>query len=256
VLRLWPEYMTLGVFPGACWLQRSHGATTTEADLHRPAADADLLDAVDALLAQHAGKLSRGARVEVIVSDSLGLTTSLPWQDQLSSASQVRSYARMLLEAQGMLDNAAWAVEGGFRHFGANGMGVALREDWLARLTQIVAAHGLRLRGVLPVSAVAYWQFNKLAARGQSLMVLGESKRLTALVYRNKRLHAIDAQPVLNGMDESGERLCRRLNALHGDMTDIVLWSPTSADLLKGVMSRCTADVDVSVLPLGHWRRN
>lgn len=257
MLRLWPEYLTLGIFRGGCWLQRSHGKPITEADIHRPAAGIDLLDAVQALLAGRAGELRRGTRVEVIVSDSIGLTVALPWQDQLTSVTQLRSYARMLLESQGTLDNAAiWAVEGGFRHFGANGLGVALREDWMDRLVQIFSAHGLRLRGVLPISAIAYWQHNKLVPRGQSLIVLGESNRLSVLVYRNNRLHAIDAQPVLGGVDECAELLCRRLQALYGDMTQIIIWTLTNADQLNNVLSKCLENAEISVLPLGHWRRN
>ena len=252
---LWPEYLTLGVFPGACWLQPASGPMVAAAEIDRAAPHVDMLDAVDALLERRAGGWGKRASVEVVVSDTVGLTVALPWQENLSAPEQVRAYARVLLESQHAIDGKAWTVDAGFRHFRSMGVGVALPEEWLARLTERLALRGLRLRGVLPVSAVAYWQARSLAARGQTVLLLEEGTRATALVYRDKRLHAIDAQPLLGDAGEGGERLCRRLQALYGEVRDVALWSLSDSELLAGAVKRCLPDVSPVKLPVGHWRR-
>jgi hypothetical protein len=193
--------------------------------------------------------------VEVVVSDTIGLTVALPWQQNLSSPEQVRAYARVLLEAQNAIDGKAWTVEAGFRHFRSTGIGVALPEEWLARLVERLALRGLRLRGVLPLSAVAYWQARSLGARGLSVLLMEEGTRATALVYRDQRLHAIDAQPLLCDAGEGGERLCRRLHALYGNVQDVALWSLSDSEVFAGAVKRCLPDVSPVTLPVGHWRR-
>lgn len=252
---LWPEYVTLGVFPGACWLQRGGVAEVPAEAVVSPAAD-NCLDAVDALLERHAGSLGRRARVEVVVSDTLGRTIALPWQAGLTSSSETRAYARMLLEAQGGLDGPSWSVQAAYRHFGAPGFGAALPEDWLNELAQRLSARGLRLRGALPLSAVAYWQTGRMA-NGDSLLLLEEGSRITALVYRNRRLRMIEVQPVYGDSAESGERLCRRVQALYGAgaVRDAVLWSLSDGEALSSAVRRCWPDAGVQRLPLGHWRR-
>lgn len=252
---LWPEYLTLGVFPGACWLQPAGGPMVGLAEIDRPGPHVDVLDAVDALLERRAGGWGKRATVEVVVSDTIGLTVALPWQDNLSTPEQVRAYARVLLESQHAIDGKAWTIDAGFRHFKSMGVGVALPEEWLARLVERLALRGLRLRGVLPVSAVAYWQARRLSARGQSVLLLEEGTRATALVYRDKRLHAIDAQPLLGDAGEGGERLCRRLQALYGNVREVALWSLSDSELFAGAVKRCLPDVAPLTLPVGHWRR-
>lgn len=252
---LWPEYLTLGVFPGACWLQLPGGPMVAGADIDRTSSHLDLLDAVDALLERRAGSWGKRASVEVVVSDTIGLTVALPWQENLSAPEHLRSYARVLLESQHAIDGKAWTVEAGFRHFRNTGVGVALPEEWLARLVERLALRGLRLRGVLPVSAVAYWQAKNVGARGQSLLLIEEATRATALVYRNQRLHAIDAQPLLGDAGEAGERLCRRLQAVYGDVRNVALWSLSETELFAGAVKRCLPQVVPVTLPVGHWRR-
>ncbi|MYM67694.1 hypothetical protein GTP45_12730 [Pseudoduganella sp. FT55W] len=256
MLRLWPEQVTLGVFPNACWLQRGRQTEIAATDVVRPAADAALFDVVDTLLAQRGALFRRGASVDVLVSDAVGATMALPWQDSLGSTTLVRAYARMLLESEGRLDNAAWTVDGGFRHFGGSGLGVALPDDWITQLQQVLGKHGLRLRSALPVSAAAYWQFDRMHRRHQNVLLLDEGSRVTALLYRAKRLYALDVQPLLNDAGENAERLCRRLRALYGEVFDIWIWSLGDGTALAKMVARCLPNAKVNSLALGHWRRN
>lgn len=252
---LWPDYLTLGVFPGACWLQLAGGPMVAEADIDRTVPPLDLLDAVDALLERRAGSWGRRAMVDVVVSDTIGLTVALPWQESLSAPEHLRSYARILLESQNAIDGKAWTVEAGFRHFRSTGVGVALPEEWLARLMERLTLRGLCLRSVLPVSAVAYWQARGLEARGRSLLLIEEATRATALVYQNKRLHAIDAQPLFGDANEGGERLCRRLQAVYGQVQEVALWSLSENKFFAGAVERWLPEVSLVSLPVGHWRR-
>ena len=253
MLRLWPDHLTLGVFPSGCWLQaaRQHKGAALEIEL--PAAGLDPLDAIDALLEKRDGQFVQKARADVLVSDMIGVSTALPWQDNLGSPSLVQSYARMLLESQGRLDGSAWTIAGGFRHFGSAGLGAALPDSWLMRLDSILDKHGLRLRSALPMSAAAYWQFNKLTSRRSCLLLLDEGSR--ALRYSGRKLLALDAQPVLNGLGDNAERLCRRLLALHGAVDEVWIWSLKPDAALAQAVSRCMPDVKINALTLGHWRR-
>jgi hypothetical protein len=246
---LWPEHLTLGVFPRACWF---HGAGTA---IERIAAGVEPLDALDTMLAKQGAHFRRGALVDVLVSDSIGATTALPWQDKLGSAVLVRAYARMLLESDGRLDNAVWTVDGGFRHFGSPGLGAALPDSWVSQLVQVLEKHGLRLRSAVPLSALAYWQFSKLNRRHQSVLLLDEGSRVTALLYRARRLHALDAEPVFAEANENIERLCRRLVALHGDVAEVWAWSIGSVEALTQAVSSCMPTANVNQLALSHWRR-
>lgn len=248
---LWPEKITLGIFPGACWL-RGQGTTV----MGPPAADSGeaLLAALDLMLAQWRGQRRTRIVVDAVVSDAIGVTTVLPWQADLKLASQWEAYARVLFEAQGRPVETGWVVQPGYRRYGAPGFAVAMPGAWLASLAECVAGHGGRLRSALPVSALAYWSDSSQGSQA-SVLLLHEDKRLTALVYFGKRFQTMDVQPVMDDLDGAVQRICRRLEAAHGTINQIRLWSSDDGDAALRPVALHMPATEVLRIPRSRWSR-
>ncbi|MET0264250.1 MAG: hypothetical protein ABW202_01430, partial [Duganella sp.] len=216
------------------------------AQLWRPDPQLDVLDAAEGMLGQYKASRWRKPVVDIIVSDASARTVALPWQEQVSSGAQMRSYARALLESRNAIGGDAWTVNAGFRHFRHAGLGVALPTALLVRLQDRLSPQGMRLRRVLPLSAVAYWQAGMKRIHGQAILFMEEGTRTTALIYRAGRFHAIDAQPLLADAAGAAERLCKRIEALHGKTDAVMIWSLHDVQLFSDSIKRFFPQVTLS----------
>ncbi|WP_373989874.1 hypothetical protein [Duganella sp. BuS-21] len=251
MLRLWPETLHVGLFPGCCWLRC--GA----ADLDIPevarvvSADADLLSSLAAMLEAQGATLRKGSRIDILVSDSVAMLAVLPWQEQLSSPAEMHGYAVACFEQQGIEISDSWTLQTAFRSHRAAGLGYAVRTDWIGRLLAIVQAAGLRLGSVLPVSAAAYWRHRPPSRTKQSTLLLSEAKRLTALSFSGRCLHSIDIEPV-TACSIAGTRLVTRVQAVSGMAPQVGLWAPEGGKP-DGVALAGLPDIELAILPSDRW---
>lgn len=219
----WPESITAGLFPGTSWLRRGSGVTPLAVAPH--AAPEQLLAALDALLNMQEKPLRKGARLQLLVSDSVAAVTVLPWQDLLETQDELRSYARSHFSQQGVQIGEEWILQTGFRHFRANGLAYALPGRWLESVLELLRSRALRLDSVLPASAAAYWRMDGArAADLPDVLLLREQGRLTALVQQRRRLLGTDVQPVAGAESQALTRLLRRIAATHPEVDRVDTW--------------------------------
>lgn len=249
---LWPETIVAGLFPGGCWLQRG-GAELATAGTDQRSTPPQLLAALDAMLAGLPKPLAKRTRIQLLVSDSVASVVQLPWQDLLRSEAEQHGYAMACYERHGMQMTPSWAMQTGFRRFGAPGLAWALPQAWLQDLAAQLEQRGLRLASVLPVSAAAYWRLGGAAARGNRLVLLRENGRLTGLVYRGGQLRGMDVQPVAGGEAASLLRLLKRVGAAHEAPAHVDEWNATGDEPLANHISECFPDAVQRVLPRLAW---
>ncbi|WP_343731851.1 hypothetical protein [Duganella sp.] len=251
MLRLWPDTVQLGLFPDCCWLTRSGMDLQIPGDV-QPVLDArNLLVSLEATLAAHADVLRSGSRVDIVVSDSVAMTAVLPWQEHLRAPAEWQAYAQACFEQQGLEVTGDWTVQTAFRHHRAAGLAFAVRTDWLNQLLSVVQQAGLRLRTLLPLSAAAYWRFRPSMRTHQTMLLIREHQRTTALRFSDRGLQALDIEPVI-ASSVSCERLIKRVQANHGPISNVHLWDACKSGAADDV-SACLPDVDLTVLPRDCW---
>jgi hypothetical protein len=223
VSRLLPEELTIGLFPGGCWLSRRTGVT--ELAIACPVQLSELSLAVDDLFDAQAKPPAKDCGVQLLLSDSIGPTIPLPWQERLTGEAELRAYALACFERRGVVLDDSWVVHADFRHFGASGAAFALPADWVDDVRTRIAARGAVLRMVMPVSASVYWYWRGGRQRAPTLIVLNEEDRLTALLYGQYGLVEVDAQSVMGQRDQAVRRLLLRLVASYAAVREVHLWS-------------------------------
>jgi hypothetical protein len=247
---LWPDKVVCGLFPGQCWLKRA-GVEVALAGGESPDA---MLAALGALLDGQAGKLRKGTKISLMVSDSLGALVALPWHDQLTSPDEVNGYAVACFEKQGIDIGDGWVMHAQFRAPGSMGLAYALPRVWLVSLVALLNARGLQLERVLPVSALAYWRVAKMVGDGQELVLLREAQRTSVLVYDRTGLLGLDVEPVTGNVEESGRRLLRRVAAYYPQMASVLDWSAaTEEGMQPAYIAACFPDVANVAVGRDDW---
>lgn len=249
---LWPESITIGLFPGGSWLLR--GGSTVRVPVEAHAGPGQLLAALDALLAMPDLALRKGARVRLLVSDSAAAVTLLPWQELLDTPAELRSYARSQFSGQGLQIGEDWALQTGFRHFRSAGLAYALPRQWLESVLDRLQGSALRLHSALPVSAAAYWNMDGARASAlPGLLILREHGRLTALVQQGRRLLGTDVQPVAGNEEHALTRLLRRIAAVHPAVARVDTWCAAGEEVAGERIAACFPDAALRALPHRRW---
>ncbi|WP_373987772.1 hypothetical protein [Duganella sp. BuS-21] len=251
MLRLWPETLQAGLFSGGCWLRRGAADLLMPEVTRLESADSDLLVSLAAMLAAHAPTLRKGSRIDVLVSDSVAMLAVLPWQEQLSTPSELHGYALACFEQQSIELTDGWTLQTAFRHHRAAGLAYAVRTDWISQLLVILQTADLSLRSVLPISAAAYLRHRPPSPNKPSTLLLSEAKRITALSYGGRCLHSVDVEPLTTGAG-AGLRLVKRLAASSGLASQVSLWDAGKGELGADV-STWLPDVELAVLPRDCW---
>lgn len=251
MLRLWPETLHAGLFPGHAWLA---GGTRREPLQRHPAAidGAGLLNELQAMFALLPPSAGRRRHLHLLVSDSLAAVTTLPWQERLHGQGEMAAYADACFERGGLTLDGSWVKHNGFRQFRHAGIAYALPQAWLSALVAMCAAHQVRLQSVLPVSAASYWRLRRQPKRGVGWLLLTEARRVTGLVYRDGSLAAIDVQPVTSDTATAGARLLRRLSARYPAPLQVRYWSPDGAVASSPPSFIGTHLTDAAVIQLGR----
>lgn len=249
MLRLWPEQVTVGLFPGHCWLRR-RGRSSPGIDTAQAGTDS-LAPAFDSLLAATAPL--RGARLDLVVSDRAARIAPLPWQERLGSRSEWEAYARAAHDAAGMALDGGWACVPAVRRYGEQGLALALPVGWLATLEEIARRHGGRLRTVMPLSGAAYWSPRRwMPAKGTSWLLLQESEQVTLLSFSGRSSIGYDTQPAL---DARGLRQLLQRGQLAGSPTRAVAWR-TGGEPQIDVLQAIVPEAGAIALPTGYWDRH
>jgi hypothetical protein len=249
---LLPETITVGLFPGCCWLQRGRRERVVLTDCE--SGPDGLLAALDMLLAQHV-TAGRKTNLHVLVSDSLATSMLLPWQDKLGARGELESYSIACFERSGVQIDERWVMQTAFRHFRSAGLGYALPRHWMQQLQERCERSGVSLRTMLPLSAAVYWRQAMPRKAEQSIVLLAEAGRITALICKAGLVVALDTQPINDDADAAGKRLLLRLSATYRAISQVQYWSPmisgTSAS--PEFIAACMPNAVVSMLNSGAW---
>lgn len=249
---LWPDTVTVGLFAGHGWLLRS-GAVFP---LHGGPSELDgpqqALRNLDSLLAGQQQPLRKGTRVRLLISDGLAAATTLAWQELLRGRDELHSYALACFERDGLQLGDGWAVQTAFRSYRAQGLAYAVSAAWIESVLALLAARGLRLDSVLPLSAAAYWRPPAMAAATQAVL-LREPERLTLMVYADRRLLSRDVQPITSGENDDVRRLLARLVASHPDVRQLDEWCAIGQESSAGILAARVPGAIVRQLPLHAW---
>jgi hypothetical protein len=252
---LWPETIYAGLFPGRCWLRRGGTDLAMPDGFEAGGTPEQLLRTLDAMLSQHAQAIRKGARLHVLVSDSVSVLVTMPWQEELTSQDELTAYAHACFEQQGLDLDAQWTVQTGFRRHRASGIAFGVRSEWLRALADLIAGHGHRLVTALPVSAAAYWRHSVAPGSGAQIVVLREAQRITALVWTSGQLQGVDVEPVVGVLESAGTRLMRRVCAAHPAVSGAACWiaerEPSSA--VPAFIAACLHDGANSAIARDQW---
>lgn len=248
MLRLWPEQLTAGLFPGHCWLRR-RGQETVHAAANEDVPHV-LTAALETLFAQAAP--TRGAVLDLIVGDGPARIASLPWQARLQSKQEWQAYALATFDAAGTPLDGSWVCTPAMQRYGELGLAVALPSDWLQALEHTARLHGVRLRSVVPLSLAAYRAPRQGRAKGQRWLLLQEERRAALWCFDGGRSIAYDTQPVA-GPQGLRQLLQRRL--LVAEPAHIAVWRVGSAPDMQPLAAMAPG-VPADVLPADYWDRH
>lgn len=249
---LWPERVIAGLFPGHCWLQRGDIVDTHVGDFS--GAD-QLLLALDEMISAQEKPLRKGSGLQLLVSDSMAHIIPLPWQELLTSPEELRNFAKVMFDERGTALDDAWIVQTGFRHFRSTGIALAVRRQWMAQLLELLAARGLKLVSVLPVSVAAYWR-HRWAQMEKQIVLLHEPGRVTAMLGKEGRFLDLDVQPITGATEQAATRLLKRVALMHEEIQNVAEWHAEGegALSLETMASACLPELAINRLPLDSWR--
>lgn len=245
--RLSPKKVFGGVFPEACWL----GKALPLADQNL--ADPDgMLAALVRLLEQTPAAVVQGGRVTLVVSDTLAVFATLPWQEELRTVAEIDAYASACFALRGHVLSDEWAMHAEFRSHRQGGLAYALPMAWIERLGAALTERGLVLERVLPLSAWAYWKRGRrLPKSGHEIVLLSEACRHSALIYGPGGLMAMDVEPVLANAELSLKGLLTRVAAFYPDVNTIEHWPAGTEGPLKTVP--VLSEAALQVMPRENW---
>lgn len=251
MLRLWPERLVVGLFPGQCWLRT--GRRMEAFDVCADESDW-MAQAFGRAVQGLRGMGVRGRSIDVVLSDSLARCSLLPWQDQQLSVQQLQAYARACFDRAGYGIDTQWTLDAGHRHFRAPGMAVAVKETLLRAMISAAAGQGMRLRTVTPLTSLAYWRHSPGRYRQHCMLFLHEVDRVTLLRWEDGRIAALDVQPVAANVNIALRRLIQRQPARAVSRVDVWSFQPTAVP--SDVLVAQFPDVPVHYIDLstGVWR--
>lgn len=238
MLRLWPDEIQIGLFSDHCWLRRAGILYEHAGDM--PDSAPGLLEALASMLDDPAHGLRPGSVVSLTVSDTLAAVTAMPWQDGISKPGELKRYAEVIFEKNGVDIGRDWAMRAEFTSYGSLGLAYALPGIWMNAVVQMMHDRSLRLKRVLPASAAAFYMpIRRSAGGGRRLFLLQEARRISALVFDAGGLIDFDVEPVTAAREEALLRLLRRSLVGHGAPASVMHWStlpegaPPIGDLLS-----------------------
>lgn len=258
---LWPETIYVGLFPGHCWLQHGRSGTVQPfpQSQSQPFDGTALLRALETMLDVQDNKLCKGARLNVTVSDSMALIAALPWQDALRRREELYVYAQAFFKKMGMVIDNDWILQPEFHQYRAMGLAYALPRAWLIELAKLVGESGLKLKTVLPVSAAAYCRQKQHRQEGQTLLLLQEVHRHSAMIYGRDGLLGYDVEPLTLSAKASGLRLLKRVCAAYDNITGVTHWSPFPSELepvpAPDFIPDCIPNAKWHSLACGAWNQ-
>jgi hypothetical protein len=187
--------------------------------------------------------------LDLLLSDEMSRSVTLPWQDGLRTTAQQLCYAEACLEDAGV-QGARWTVQFGYRRYGRAGIAFAVQTDTLTQLVALAEVHRLRLRSVLPVAVAAYWR-HALAGAADSLVLLEETRRVSALYFSGGGMAALEVQPVTDSHEVALRRLLRRLQLQTEHVAAISCWSAGEPQQVEAAAREYYPDARLRLLPKG-----
>jgi len=218
------ESVYIGLFSGQCWLRRGLKGEPKIISSSMDQRGSSSLDQLQQLLESHASSLKKGARIHIVISDAFASMVTMPWQDQLSRASEVENYARICFDKQRINIDSDSLLHAEFRHFGGIGIAYVVSREWMQALLDLVQSKGFRLLTVQPLSAVAYFNQASYKGGGLRLLLLQENHRISAMVWNKLGLVAYDIEAFAHSSEDAQVRLLRRTVAMYNKISHVDFW--------------------------------
>ncbi|MBI3716537.1 MAG: hypothetical protein HY255_11140 [Betaproteobacteria bacterium] len=250
---LWPETIHAGLFPGSFWLDARRPAVRHALQGEAQPGGAHLLRGLEALITERAAALRKGSRLSVAVSDGIAKISSLPWQDNLQHPAELEEYARVWFEKQGWTLDADWVIRTVFRQYRGAGIAYALPRRWLTELLELLHSRNLLLARVLPVTVAAYCRQASPRKPGNTVLLLREPFRTSALLYGQGKLSGYSVEPVTTGGGDAVARLLRRSQGFSGSGGVLLDWSSELAERTAPQAGVLPSGTDVRLLHRSHW---
>jgi hypothetical protein len=255
VLRLWPEAIYIGLFPGHCWLQRgAKGEMQFVPSPMEQNGDA-LLGQLQRMLDNLTPALTKGAQMRVVVSDAIASIITLPWQEQISRPIEIASYAKVCFGKQGIVVDEDSLLHAEFRHFGGKGVAYALPCKWVQSLQDMLGAKQARLKTVLPLSAVVYFRQGLSKKTMLNLSLLQESGHISALIWGGNGLAGHDVEVIARSPEAAQHRLLQRVAATYGKIDQIDSWriGPDNKSMDTQALAKQFGEIKIDSLKKTVW---
>lgn len=240
MLRLWPELARLSLYAEGF---RCAGELTKHAS-----GDQSLLAMA---FAQVRERYPKARHVNVTVSDAFALVLTMPWQPTLRRSLERNAYARALLRQLRGLPDERLVARGDYRHHGRSGLAYGFDRGWLELVAGQAAEHGLAVRHLMPLSALAYHHGPRTAVLTLRLFV--DSTVVTGMVCDKHGLVVTDAEPVGADLIHTCIRLSRRLsNANPVSVIQLSTHFEHAAQLCEAIAQAFT-EARCLITPVDHW---
>jgi hypothetical protein len=226
---LWPKEFMVGLFDSHTWVADWKGRPLSPSSPQPDDATAVSKASLAAMLDRFADTIPKGTTMSLLVSDSLASIITLPWQRELRRPAELTRYAQLCLERAGLGVDGRSVLHAEFRHFGSAGLAYAFQRDLVLESENICLHRGLRLGRILPASAAAYFSL-KARGSGISVWLLGEERRVTALIYDASGLCAHEVEPASPALGVAVTRLLRKARGLYGEAKSLALWTPFTVE--------------------------
>ena len=250
MLRLWPERLYTGVFPDCGWLHRGGAHEPIRFD-DAAGGGRDLMAGIETLLAERAWP--RKGRVELVVSDHFARLVHLPWQSGLSNEAQRSAYGHACFERAGLGLEGKWLLQTAYRHFATDGIAYALPRELVAQVRDYLAARDLKLSSILPLSGAAYWRHGRGLGRTRNVLLLEESRRVSAMLFDHRKYVGMQVQPFGVVPADALRRLLSSVDAVFPGVKQIRYWSAKEIIGRQDLIKERLPDAALEVLPILRW---
>lgn len=162
-------------------------------------------------------KECRGRSVVILTANQFSLQQLAPALPQLSDRRERVAYARVVLERAGLdvpNDMVTNVVYRSGRH---NGVALGYSRPWLSKVDEVLSAHHIKLRRILPLTAAVLAYTNISMRKDVQIALVAEPFGCTCMVWKKGSLERLDAEPGL--LPQAIRRLIARLK-LHYDSID------------------------------------
>lgn len=230
-----PKKIHIGLCCGKCWLTvgKLHVERVTEIDSNVDSNSLQqfFVQALTSMLEEVKSKIKKGNTVYITVSDRIGLSSTLPWQDTAMSTAELESFAAFWLAKFGMKIDESHLLFADYPRYQSIGIAYALPKVFVEALVSVVENISLKLVRVIPVSAAVFFSTHFKNIYPSSVTICEESHCLSGWISDHEGKFYCEIEPVTGSQDQALKRLLSRIGARHTEIKTLAYWGVTKERL-------------------------